>query len=59
MNVIPIDIRPDSLAQEMFEYSQKLGQGIENLLNAEQIVGDVEANGWLKREQRAPYTIKA
>ncbi len=25
----------------------------------EQIVGDDDANGWLKREQRAPYTIKA
>jgi polyhydroxyalkanoate synthase len=37
MNVIPIDIRPDRLAQEMFDYSQKLGQGIENLLNADQI----------------------
>lgn len=35
--MIPIDIRPDKLAQEMFDYSQKLGQGIENLLNAEKI----------------------
>ena len=26
---------------------------------AEQIVGDEEANAWLKREQREPYTIKA
>jgi predicted dehydrogenase len=25
----------------------------------EQIVGDEEANGWLKRKQRAPYTIQA
>ena len=35
--MIPIDIRPDKLAQEMFDYSQKLGQGVENLLNAEKI----------------------
>jgi polyhydroxyalkanoate synthase len=37
MHVIPIDIRPDRLAQEIFDYSQKLGQGIENLLNADKI----------------------
>ena len=35
--MIPIDIRPDRLAQEMFDYGQKLGQGIENLLNADKI----------------------
>jgi polyhydroxyalkanoate synthase subunit PhaC len=35
--VIPIDIRPDRLAQEMLDYSRKLGQGMENLLNAEKI----------------------
>jgi polyhydroxyalkanoate synthase subunit PhaC len=35
--MIPIDIRPDKLAQEMFDYSRKLGQGMENLLNAEAI----------------------
>jgi hypothetical protein len=26
---------------------------------AEQIVGDAEADAWLKRQQRAPYTIEA
>ncbi|EGV34060.1 poly(R)-hydroxyalkanoic acid synthase, class III, PhaC subunit [Thiorhodococcus drewsii AZ1] len=35
--MLPIDIRPDRLAQEMFDYSRKLGQGMENLLNAEAI----------------------
>ncbi len=35
--MIPIDIRPDRLAQEMLDYSRKLGQGMENLLNAEKI----------------------
>ncbi|WP_295400545.1 class III poly(R)-hydroxyalkanoic acid synthase subunit PhaC [uncultured Thiocystis sp.] len=35
--MIPIDIRPDKLAEEMLDYSRKLGQGMENLLNAEAI----------------------
>jgi polyhydroxyalkanoate synthase len=35
--MIPIDIRPDKLTQEMLDYSRKLGQGMENLLNAEKI----------------------
>jgi polyhydroxyalkanoate synthase len=52
MNVIPIDIRPDSLAQEMFEYSQKLGQGIENLLNAEQIDTGVTPRVDIYREDK-------
>ena len=33
----PIDIRPDKLAEEMFDYSRKLGQSMENLLNAGEI----------------------
>ena len=32
--MLPIDIRPDQLADEMLQYSQKLGKGVENLLNA-------------------------
>ncbi|WP_296807530.1 class III poly(R)-hydroxyalkanoic acid synthase subunit PhaC [Thiocapsa sp.] len=35
--MLPIDIRPDKLTQEMLDYSRKLGQGMENLLNAEKI----------------------
>ncbi|MES9965383.1 MAG: class III poly(R)-hydroxyalkanoic acid synthase subunit PhaC [Candidatus Sedimenticola sp. 20ELBAFRAG] len=35
--MFPIDIRPDKLAEEMADYSRKLGKGVENLLNAEQI----------------------
>lgn len=35
--MIPIDIRPDKLTQEMLDYTRKLGQGMENLLNAEKI----------------------
>ncbi|WP_295586830.1 class III poly(R)-hydroxyalkanoic acid synthase subunit PhaC [uncultured Lamprocystis sp.] len=35
--MIPIDIRPDKLAEEMLDYTRKLGQGMENLLNADKI----------------------
>jgi polyhydroxyalkanoate synthase len=35
--MLPIDIRPDKLTQEMLDYSRKLGHGMENLLNAEKI----------------------
>ncbi|PLY12781.1 MAG: class III poly(R)-hydroxyalkanoic acid synthase subunit PhaC [Sedimenticola sp.] len=35
--MFPIDIRPEKLAQEMADFSRKLGQGVENLLNADQI----------------------
>ena len=35
--MFPIDIRPDKLSQEMLDYSRKLGQGMENLVNAEKI----------------------
>ncbi|HSO83357.1 class III poly(R)-hydroxyalkanoic acid synthase subunit PhaC [Thiocapsa sp.] len=35
--MLPIDIRPDKLTQEMLDYSRKLGQGMENLLNADKI----------------------
>jgi polyhydroxyalkanoate synthase subunit PhaC len=32
--VLTIDIRPDKLSEEMLDYSRKLGQGMENLVNA-------------------------
>jgi polyhydroxyalkanoate synthase len=35
--VFPIDIRPDKLVEEMMDYSRKLGQGMQNLLNADKI----------------------
>lgn len=35
--MIPIDIRPDKLTQEMLDYSRKLGQGLENLMGADKI----------------------
>ncbi|HYW79729.1 MAG TPA: Gfo/Idh/MocA family oxidoreductase [Thermoguttaceae bacterium] len=39
--------------------SLRLGRKLTWDPKAEQIVGDEEANGWLRREQRAPYTIEA
>jgi polyhydroxyalkanoate synthase len=36
--VFTIDIRPDKLSEEMLDYSRKLGQGMENLMNA----GDID-----------------
>jgi polyhydroxyalkanoate synthase len=35
--VLPIDIRPDKLSEEMLDFGRKLGQGVENLLNAKPI----------------------
>ena len=35
--MINFQIRPDKLAEEMADYSRKLGQGIENLMNAGEI----------------------
>jgi polyhydroxyalkanoate synthase len=32
--VFTIDIRPDKLSEEMLDYSRKLGQGMDNLMNA-------------------------
>jgi polyhydroxyalkanoate synthase len=37
--MFPIDIRPDKLALEMQDYSQKLAQGMQNLMDA----GDIDA----------------
>jgi len=39
--------------------SLRLGRKVHWDANTEQIVGDDEANSWLKREQRKPYTIDA
>ena len=35
--MFPIDIRPEKLTEEMRDYSRKLGEGIENLMNADKI----------------------
>ena len=36
--MFPIQFRPDKLGEEMLDYSRKLGQGMENLINA----GDID-----------------
>ncbi|TCT22307.1 class III poly(R)-hydroxyalkanoic acid synthase subunit PhaC [Thiobaca trueperi] len=50
--MIPIDIRPDKLAEEMFDYSRKLGQGMENLLNAGEIDTGVSPKQPVYREDK-------
>jgi len=39
--------------------SMRLGRKLAWDPDAQQITGDEEANSWLKREQRKPYTIDA
>jgi polyhydroxyalkanoate synthase subunit PhaC len=37
ITLLPIDIRPDKLSEEMIDYTRKLGQGMENLIKADTI----------------------
>jgi len=48
----PINIRPDKLAQEMADYSRKLGKGLENLLDADEIDTGVTAKRAVYREDK-------
>ena len=50
--MLPIDIRPDKLSEEMLDYSRKLGQGMENLLNAEKIDTGVTPREVVYREDK-------
>jgi len=50
--LIPIDIRPDKLTQEMLDYTRKLGQGMENLLNADKIDTGVTPKHPVYREDK-------
>ena len=50
--MLPIEIRPDQLADEMLQYSQKLGKGIENLLNASEIDTGVSPKTAVYREDK-------
>ena len=50
--MIPIDIRPDKLTQEMLDYTRKLGQGMENLLNADKIDTGVTPKHPVYREDK-------
>lgn len=48
----PIDIPPEKLAEEMAEYSRRLGHGLENLLDAEQIDTGVTPKQTVHREDK-------
>ncbi|MCU7849206.1 MAG: class III poly(R)-hydroxyalkanoic acid synthase subunit PhaC [Candidatus Thiodiazotropha sp. (ex Lucinoma kastoroae)] len=48
----PFNIRPDQLAEEMLDYSRKLGKGVENLLNSEKIDAGVTPKVEVYREDK-------
>ena len=48
----PFNIRPDKLAQEVSDYSRKLGNGIQNLMNAEEIDAGVTPRVEVYREDK-------
>ncbi|MCP5406381.1 MAG: class III poly(R)-hydroxyalkanoic acid synthase subunit PhaC [Chromatiaceae bacterium] len=48
----PIDIRPEKLAEEMADYSRKLGKGLENLLNTTEIDTGVTPRQAIYREDK-------
>ncbi len=47
-----IDIRPDKLSEELLDYSRKLGQGMENLMNAGNIDTGVTPRDAVYREDK-------
>mgnify|MGYP001822327036 CR=1 FL=1 len=58
--MLPIDIRPEKLSEEMLDYSRKLGEGVENLLNADQIDTGVTPREEVYREDKLVlYRYKA
>ncbi len=50
--MLPIDIRPEKLSEEMLDFSRKLGKGVENLLNAEKIDTGVSPREAVYREDK-------
>jgi polyhydroxyalkanoate synthase len=52
MTVLPIDIRPDRLSEEIMDFSRKLGQGVETLLNAKPIDTGVSPRDLVHREDK-------
>lgn len=50
--MLPIDIRPDKLSEEMLDFSRKLGKGVENLLNADKIDTGVSPREVVYREDK-------
>ncbi len=50
--MLPIDIRPEKLGEEMLNFSRKLGKGVENLLQADQIDTGVTPREAVYREDK-------
>ncbi len=50
--MLPIDIRPEKLSEEMLDFSRKLGKGVENLLNADKIDTGVSPREVVYREDK-------
>ncbi|QIK37039.1 class III poly(R)-hydroxyalkanoic acid synthase subunit PhaC [Caldichromatium japonicum] len=50
--MFPIDIRPDKLTQELFDYQRKLAQGLEHLLNAGPIDAGISPKQAVYREDK-------
>ena len=50
--MIPIDIRPDKLTEEMMDYTRKLGKGMENLLHADKIDAGVSPKQAVYKEDK-------
>lgn len=58
--VSPVRIQQRTItACHLTNISIRLGRKFDWDPEKEQVVGDKEANGWLKREQRAPYQVEA
>ena len=56
----PVEIQHRTIsACHLTNISLRLGRKITWDADMEQIVGDLEANAWQKREQRAPYLVEA
>ncbi len=50
--MLPIEIRPDKVSEEILDFSRKLGKGVENLLNADKIDTGVTPREEIYREDK-------
>ena len=50
--MLPIDVKPDKLVEEMSDFSRKLGRGVENLLDAGEIDTGVTPKEAIYREDK-------
>ena len=58
--VSPVRIQHRTItACHLTNLSLRLGRPLRWDAQTEQIIGDDEANGWLKREQRPPFEVQA